>query len=85
MDATFPYEIISGLAMRSIGPFQHVVALLILASVIAGTARADVISIDSSFLDTNLPSVTIEQQTIFFLEKGYTPAEMGFPRMTTQR
>jgi hypothetical protein len=58
MDAGFPYAIISGLAMRSFLPLQHVVALLVLSLGIAGTARADVISIDSSFLFTNLPPVT---------------------------
>jgi hypothetical protein len=63
---------------------QHVAAFLVLFFGIAGTARADVISIDSFFIVTQLPPVTLEQQTIYFLEEGYTPAEMGFPGMTTQ-
>jgi hypothetical protein len=33
-----------------------------------------VISIDSFFIVTQLPPVTLEQQTIYFLEEGYTPA-----------
>jgi hypothetical protein len=84
MNAGFPHAIISDLAMRSFLRPRHIVTLLVLSLGIAGTARADVISVDSSFLLTTLPPVTLEQQTIYFLEEGYTPAELGFPGMTTQ-
>jgi hypothetical protein len=84
MDAGFLHAIISELAMRPFLQPQHIGAFLVLFLGIACTARADVISIDSSFLFVQAPPVTLEQQTIYFHEEGYTPAEMGFPGMTTQ-
>ena len=61
---------------------QYAAALFLVAS---GTsiAQVDVISIDSSFtLVIDAPPVTIQQQQIYFLEEGYTPAELGFPGLT---